>query len=82
MLLNKKQRNRLKRCAKSRRYTPEDIALLTQLISTHIDLMKLLKDPNTSLEDVYQYLERDENPTSPDNPAGNLRASRGNESDA
>lgn len=69
-LLNKKQLNRLKRCARSGRYTPEDIALLSQAISTHIDLLNLLKDPNTSLEDVYQYLESDESPTSPENPAG------------
>jgi hypothetical protein len=41
------------------------------LIRSHTDLINLLKDPDTSLEDVYQYLSRDENDTPTDSPAGN-----------
>ena len=70
MLLDKNELNKLKQCAKSGKYTAEDIAVLSKLISCHIDLMNLLKDPDTSLDDVYQYLGRDENHTSADSPAG------------
>ena len=70
MQLDRNQLKKLEQCAKSGQYTAEDIAVLGRLIRTHMDLMNLLKDPDTSLDDVYQYLSRDENDTPADSPAG------------
>ena len=75
MLLDENELNKLKQCAKSGQYTAEDIAVLGRLIRTHMDLMNLLKDPDTSLDDVYQYLSRDENDTPANSPAGDRRES-------
>jgi len=69
MLLDRNQLKKLEQCAKSGQYTAEDIAALKTLICSHTDLMNLLKDPDTSLDDVYQYLSRDENETPTDRPA-------------
>jgi hypothetical protein len=82
MLLDKNELNKLERCAKSGQYTPEGIAILKKLIDVHLDLRSLLKDPDTSLDDVYRYLGRDENQPSPDRPAGDRRASPPDASDA
>ena len=82
MRLDKNELNQLEQCAKSGQYTAKDIAVLRKLIDIHLDLRNLLKDPDTSLEDVYQYLGRDENHTSPDNPVGDRRESLGDTSDA
>ena len=81
MLLDENELNKLKQCAKSGQYTAEDIAVLGKLIQWHIDLRSLQKDRNTSLDDVYQYLGRDENPTPADRPAGECRESLPGESD-
>jgi hypothetical protein len=70
MLLDENELNKLRQCAKSGKYTAEDIAVLKELLDFHIDLRSLLKDPDTSLDDVYRYLERDENQPSADRPAG------------
>ena len=72
MQLDDNQLNKLEQCAKSGRYTAEDIAVLKTLIRRHTDLIKLLKDPDTSLDDVYQYLSRDENDTPADSSTGDL----------
>ena len=82
MRLDENELNKLKQCAKSGKYTAEDIAVLRKLIRCHLDLRNLLKDPDTSLDDVYQYLGRDENPTSADTPAGDRSESLPDESDA
>ena len=82
MQLDINQLKRLDQCAKSRQFTAEDYQLLKTLFSTHRELVNLLKDPDTSLDDVYQYLERDENPTSADRPAGDRSESLLDESDA
>jgi hypothetical protein len=82
MLLDKNELNKLEQCAKSGQYTPEDIAILKKLIDVHLDLRNLLKDPDTSLEDVYRYLGRDENQPSADSPAGDRRESLGDEFEA
>jgi hypothetical protein len=73
MLLDENELNKLKQCAKSGKYTAEDIAALRRLIRCHVDLRNLLKDPGTSLDDVYRYLGQDENHTPADSPAGNRR---------
>lgn len=70
MPLDRNQLNKLRQSAKSGEYTAEDIAVLMTLISSYTDLINLLKDPDTSLDDVYQYLSRDENDTPTDSPAG------------
>jgi hypothetical protein len=82
MLLDENELNKLKQCAKSGKYTAEDIAVLRKLIRSHMDLRNLLKDPNTSLDDVYQYLGQDENHTPADSPAADRRESLPDESDA
>jgi hypothetical protein len=68
MPLDDSQLDKLNECAKSGRYTAEDIAVLRTLIRQHTDLIKLLKDPNTSLDDVYRYISQDEG----DSPADKL----------
>lgn len=70
MPLDRSQLNQLEQSAKSGKYTAEDIAVLRTLIRTHTDLINLLKDPDTSLDDVYQYLSRDEHDTPTDSPVG------------
>ena len=70
MQLDRNQLKKLEQCAESGQYTAEDIAVLKTLIRSHMDLINLLKDPDTSLDDVYQYLSRDENDTPADSSAG------------
>jgi hypothetical protein len=82
MRLHENELNKLKQCAKSGKYTAEDIAVLRKLIRCHMDLRSLLKDPDTSLDDVYQYLGQDENHTPADSPTGDRRKSLPDESDA
>jgi hypothetical protein len=82
MLLDENELNKLKQCAKSGKHTAEDIAVLRKLIRCHMDLRNLLKDPDTSLDDVYQYLERDENDTPAVSPAGDRRESLLDDRDA
>ena len=72
MPLDRNQLKKLQQCAVSGQYTAEDIAVLRTLIRSHTDLINLLKAPDTSLDDVYQYLSRDENDTPIDSPAGDL----------
>jgi len=69
MQLDRNQLKKLEQCAKSGQYTAEDLAVLKTLIRLHMDLRNLLKDPDTSLDDVYQYLSRDENDRPTDRPA-------------
>lgn len=64
--------NRLKELAqraKSGRMTSEDRQLLVALIESHRELVNLLKDPDTSLDDLSPYLPRDENDTAADGAA-------------
>ena len=82
MRLDRSQQKKLEQCAESGQYTAEDIAVLSKLIRCHMDLRNLLKDPNTSLDDVYEYLGQDENPTPADRPAGDRSESLLDESDA
>ena len=70
MVLDSNQLDKLEQCAKSGRYAAEDIAVLQMLIRCHTDLMNLLKDPDTSLDDVYRRLSRDEDDTAADSSAG------------
>jgi hypothetical protein len=64
-----KQLGQLDQRAKSGQMTSEDRQLLMKLIESHIELVSLLKDPNTSLDDVYQYLSPDGNETAIDDAA-------------
>ena len=82
MLLDRNQLKKLEQCAESGEYTAEDIGVLRALIRSHTDLINLLKDPDTSLDDVYQYLGQDENHTPADSPAADRRESLPDESDA
>ena len=64
-----KQLEQLELRAKSEQFTREDRQLVKALIASHIELVNLLKDPDTSLDDVYQHLSSDENDTPASDPA-------------
>jgi hypothetical protein len=65
MRLDDNQLKRLAQGAKSRQMTSEDYRLLRVLIKSHIKLIHLLEDPDTSLEDLYEYLPSDNHDTPP-----------------
>lgn len=69
MPLDINQLKHLDQCAKSRQFTAEDYQLLKTLFSTHRELVNLLKDPDTSLDDVYEFLSSDEDDTRASDPA-------------
>ena len=63
MRLDDNQLRRLAQQAKSRQMTSEDCRLLQALIKSHTKLVNLLKDPDTTRQDLYEYLPSDENDT-------------------
>jgi hypothetical protein len=63
------QLNQLDQRAKSGQMTTEDRRLLVALIKSHTELVNLLKDPDTSLKDLYAYLPSDKNDTATDGAA-------------
>ncbi len=69
MPLDRNELKQLGEQAKSGQFTPEGYQLLRTLIASHRELVNLLKDPDSSLDDVYQYLLSDENDTLTDGPA-------------
>ena len=70
MGLDDKQLKQLDQRAKSGQMTSEDCRLLQALIKSHPKLVNLLKDSDTSLEDLYEYLPSDENDTTTDGVTG------------
>jgi hypothetical protein len=64
-----KQLEQLKLRAKSEQFTREDGQLVKALIASHIELVNLLKDPDATLDDVYAYLQTNENDTASDDAA-------------
>ncbi len=66
MALDIHQLKRLDQRAKSRQFTAEDYQLLRTLLGSHRKLVNLLKDPDTSLDDLYQHLSGDEHDTATD----------------
>ena len=61
MPLNINQLKQLEQRAKSGQLTPEDRQLLRRLIASHRELLNLLKDPDSTLEDLYACLPSDGN---------------------
>ena len=68
MQLDISQLKRLDQCAKSGQFTAEEYELLRTFFSSHRELVNLLQDPDTSLDDVFQHLSSDENDTPTDGP--------------
>jgi len=63
MPLDINQLKKLHERAKSRQLTAEDRELVIALIQSYRELVNLLKDPGTSLDDLYQHLGSYENDT-------------------
>lgn len=63
MPLNINQLKQLDQRAKLGQFTAEDCLLLRTLIESHRELVNLLKDPDSSLDDLYPYLPGDGNDT-------------------
>ena len=63
MSLNINQLKQLERRAKSGRFTSEVRQLLRTRIASHQELINLLKDPNSSLDDLYACLPSEGNNT-------------------
>ena len=61
MPLNINQLKQLEQRAKSGQFTPEDRQLLRRLIASHRELLNLLKDPDSTLEDLYACLPSEKN---------------------
>jgi len=76
MRLNINQLKKLDQRAKSGNFTSEDCQLLRTLIASHKELINLLKNPDTSLDDVFQYLPSDDNDIAIDGAAGDGIESR------
>jgi hypothetical protein len=70
MRLDDNQLKQLAQRAKSGQMTSEDCRLLQALIKSHTKLVNLLKDPDTSRQDLYEYLPSDENDTPTEGVAG------------
>ena len=69
MPLNINQLKQLDERAKSGQFTPEDCQLLRTLIASHRELVNLLKDPDSTLDDLYACLPSDGNDTLSAGPA-------------
>lgn len=63
MPLDIKQLKQLEERAKSGQFTGEDYQLLRTLIASHRELIHLLQDPDSSLDDLYACLPGDDNDT-------------------
>ena len=57
------QLKQLEQRAKTEQFTRKDGQLVRTLIASHCELIKLLKDPNSTIEDLYAYLPSDGNDT-------------------
>lgn len=68
MRLDIQQLKQLDQRAKLGRMTSEDRRLLVALMDSHVELLNLLKDPNTAL-DLAPHLRSDENDTGTAGPA-------------
>lgn len=75
MRLDIQQLKQLDQRAKLRRMTSEDRRLLVAMIESHVELLNLLKDPNTTLDDLAPHLRSDENDTGTAGPANERRDS-------
>jgi hypothetical protein len=69
MPLDVDQLKQLELRAKSEQFAPEDGRLVKALIAAHIDLTNLLQDPDTTLEQIYAYLQMNDSDTASDNTA-------------
>ena len=61
MRLDFNELKKVKHRAESRQLMPEDYELLEALVRSHIELLTLLKDRSTSLDQLYQHFSRLEN---------------------
>lgn len=64
-----KQLNQLELRAHSEQFTREDRQLIKALVASYIGLVNLLKDPDATLDDAYQFLPDDEHDTGCDDDA-------------
>ena len=61
MRLDFNQLKRVKQRAESKQLTSEDYKFLEAVVGSYIEILTLLKDPNTSLDQVYEHVWSFEN---------------------